>query len=164
MLDRGTMLRLAKISDANEMLQVRISAIRALASSHYPKTEIEKWCASRTSETYHTAIEKDAVLVEERSGRVVAFGEVNLECGFIEAIYVCPLHSRQGIGLRVLRALETIAAERGIKALALEASLNAVEFYRQAGYVAVTDRAAEQTAAAAAVVIMRHEIRPVTAV
>ncbi|SFB07489.1 Acetyltransferase (GNAT) domain-containing protein [Collimonas sp. OK607] len=154
------MLRLAKISDAPEILQTRIAAIRAQASLHYPAAEIEDWCSSRTAETYHTAIERKIVLVEDVNESVVAFGQLNPETAFIEAVYVSPPHSRQGIGLKILRALEAMAARRGITALTLEASLNAVEFYRRAGYVPVLEEKHPPTPkTSSATLRMRHEIR-----
>ena len=154
------MLRLAKISDASKILQTRIAAIRVQASSHYPAAEIEDWCSSRTAETYHSAIERETVLVEEVNESVVAFGQLNPETAFIEAVYVSPPHSRQGVGMKVLRALEAMAAERGIKALTLEASLNAVEFYCQAGYVPVAEEEhSSDPKTSSATLRMRHEIR-----
>lgn len=153
------MLRLAKISDAPEILQTRIRAIRAQASLHYPREEIEDWCTSRTAETYHTAIERKAILVEEINGNIVAFGQLNPETAFVEAIYVSPSQFRQGIGLKILRALEAMASSCGIKALALEASLNAIQFYRRAGYVPIFEE--EHSSApktASATLRMRHEI------
>ena len=57
-----------------------------------------------------------------------------------------------------------MAARRGVKALTLDASLNAVEFYRRAGYVPVREEEhAFNQGATAAVVIMRHEFRADTA-
>jgi len=141
-------------------MQVRMAAIRVLASSHYPKAEIDGWCASRTAATYRASIERQAMLVEEMEGVVVAFGLLNQEATHIDGVYVYPSHSRQGVGLRILRALEAMAAERGIKAITLDASLNAVEFYRQAGYVPVTEKKhVHCDESTAAVVVMRHEIR-----
>lgn len=154
------MLRFANISDAPEILQTRIAAIRAQAALHYPATEIEDWCTSRTAETYHFAIERQAVLVEEVNESVVAFGQLNPETAFIEAVYVSPTQSRQGIGLKILRALESMAAQHGITALTLEASLNAVEFYRRAGYVPVSGEKHPPTLkTTSATLRMRHEIR-----
>jgi putative acetyltransferase len=131
------MLRLAEVADAPGILQTRIAAIRALASSHYPNGEIEAWCSSRSAETYIAAIEQHAVLVYELLGQIVAFGHVNVETARIEALYVSPSYARRGVGLQVLRALEAKAAAHGVAWLGLEASLNAVAFYRRAGYVDV---------------------------
>ncbi len=153
------MLRLAKISDAPEILQTRIAAIRAMASLHYPAAEIEDWCVARTADTYYAAIELKTVLVEEVNESVVAFGQLNPKTAFIEAVYVSPRHSRQGIGLKILRALEAMAAKHGITAITLEASLNAVEFYRRAGYASVVEVEYSSTPkTSSATLRMRHEI------
>jgi len=158
------MLRLAELSDAPQILQVRIAAIRGLTLSHYPAVEIEDWCTSRTAETYHVAIERQTVLVEDVAEGVIAFGQLNRETAVVEAVYVSPSHSRQGIGLKVLRALETMAARHGIKTLTLEASLNAVEFYRQAGYVPAEEaEPSSNPRPSSATLRMRHEITTPTA-
>ena len=132
------MLRLATISDANAIRQLREESIRGLACTHYPSTEIESWCGARAAEAYHAPIKDKVVLVEEHQGQVLAFGQLDPTTSVIEAIYVHPLRSRQGVGLGILQALEAIAATKGIRELVLEASLNAVEFYKRAGYVPAT--------------------------
>jgi putative acetyltransferase len=127
------MLRRATAADAKAILRVRVAAIQELASSHYPKAEIESWCAARTVDSYDAEIEQKVVLVYERDSKLVAIGQLNPITASIEAIYVHPSCARQGVGQRLLRALEAVAAERGISELTLEASLNAVAFYQQAG-------------------------------
>ncbi|MCB1635712.1 MAG: GNAT family N-acetyltransferase [Xanthomonadales bacterium] len=47
-------------------------------------------------------------------------------------------HAGQGVGLALLRALEAAARCVGLDQLQLAASLNAVSFYRQAGYTSVS--------------------------
>jgi putative acetyltransferase len=139
------MLRRATTADARSILKVRVASIRSLASSHYPQAEIESWCAARTAESYCADIEQKVVLVYEQDNELVAIGQLNPTTAFIEAIYVHPSNSRQGIGRSLLRAIESVAAEHGIRELKLEASLNAVEFYRQAGYVLAPREARGQT-------------------
>jgi len=159
------MLRFAKVSDAPRMLQIRVAAIRELASSHYLATEIEDWCNSRNAETYHVAIEHQAVLVEEVDEGVIAFGHLNQKTAFVEALYVSPSYSRQGIGLKVLRAIEALAVEHGIMTLTLDASLNAVEFYRRAGYVPVKGvEPSSNPKVSSATLRMHHELTTPTAV
>jgi putative acetyltransferase len=157
------MFRRATTADAESILRTRVAAIRSLASSHYPRAEIESWCAARTAESYYAEIEQKVVLVHEQDNELVAIGQLNLATAFIEAIYVHPSHSRQGFGRRLLQALESAAAECGIRELALEASLNAVEFYRQAGYV-LMPRETQGQAASASTVYMQHQLHAHTAV
>ena len=66
----------------------------------------------------------------------MAFGVLNQESAEVEAVYVSPEAGRRGIGLELLRKLEEQASARGLQLLRLNASLNAVQFYEKAGYVA----------------------------
>ena len=119
---------------------------------------------TRRSEAYHAPIEQRVVLVDEQEGQVVAFGQLDPATAFIEAIYVHPLQSRQGIGLKMLHALEAIAASNGILELVLEASLNAVEFYQQAGYVFAKRGENEHSQSLLkSCVFMRHQLAGPTA-
>ncbi len=67
---------------------------------------------------------------------IVGFGVFNQESREIEAVYVSPDVMRRGVGLMILGLLETRARALGLEVLSLNASLNAVRFYKRAGYVA----------------------------
>ena len=65
---------------------------------------------------------------------------------FLRANFYClfgltPARAGLGIGKRLLAALEQLARGRGIARLHLSASLNAVPFYRAAGFVALREEA-----------------------
>jgi putative acetyltransferase len=51
-------------------------------------------------------------------------------------MYVCPDHIRRGVGRKLLHALESVAQESDLTLLHLWASLNAIPFYKSAGYTA----------------------------
>ena len=77
----------------------------------------------------------DAYLVAEaEDGSIVGFGEINIDAGEVEAVFVDPEFGRCGVGSQVLQALEELARRQGLTALVLDASLNAVKFYERAGY------------------------------
>ncbi len=70
-------------------------------------------------------------------GRVLATGRVhNLDETTAQIRYfaVHPAHTRQGLGTRLLVALETDAAAHGAKRIMLQAREIAVDFYRHCGY------------------------------
>jgi GNAT superfamily N-acetyltransferase len=52
----------------------------------------------------------------------------------IEAVYVSPEVVRRGVGKAILQKLEERARDLSIKSLKMNASLNAVLFYKSAGY------------------------------
>ena len=52
----------------------------------------------------------------------------------VTGVYVHPAVARKGVGSALLSEIEREAADRGIKTLGLEASINAVPFYGHHGY------------------------------
>jgi GNAT superfamily N-acetyltransferase len=71
-------------------------------------------------------------LVAEIDGKIV--GSAALEGSELCTFFVDPAYQRQGIGARLLQTLERLAAERGVPALMVDASLTGVEFYTKMGY------------------------------
>ncbi|AHZ73033.1 hypothetical protein OU5_5954 [Pseudomonas mandelii JR-1] len=68
-------------------------------------------------------------------GEPVATGMLDLDNSEIGAIFVLPGFMQQGIGLKMLSHLECLARELGLKAVNLDATLNATDFYRRCGFV-----------------------------
>jgi ribosomal protein S18 acetylase RimI-like enzyme len=66
--------------------------------------------------------------------RVIGYGQLHPVEGAIEAIYVDPDYSRQGVGRALFAALEARARALGLPGLVLEASLNSVPFYVAMGF------------------------------
>jgi GNAT superfamily N-acetyltransferase len=128
------MIRLATAADAAALIRIRNAAIDTLASSHYRPADIIAWRDSRDAESYLAPILTKLVLVDERDGELVAFGQLDAVIATIDALYVAPKWTGCGVGLTLLRALESHAQALDIRALKLDASFNAVSFYRRAGY------------------------------
>ena len=126
-------IRPATIEDRQALWQVHTQAIRRSAKSHYKAEQIEAWAGRLMSESY-TPNPELFIVAEAESVGVVGFGEINIQTGEIEAVFVAPEYSRLGIGHRLLQALEDIAVQRGLTHLVLDASLNAVAFYERMGY------------------------------
>jgi ribosomal protein S18 acetylase RimI-like enzyme len=74
--------------------------------------------------------------VAEEDAIILGFSVLNQESAVVEAVYVSPAAGRRGIGLELLKELEERARALGLGTLRLNASLNAVLFYKRAGYVA----------------------------
>ena len=74
----------------------------------------------------------DVVLVAECGETIIGFSA--LMRNTISAMYVHPLWVRQGIGTRLLTAIEIEAGSRQYKRLFIKASLTAVPFYQSCGY------------------------------
>jgi N-acetylglutamate synthase-like GNAT family acetyltransferase len=127
-------VRRAKEEDSEGIWRVHMRAIRDIANSHYTPEEIEAWAGPRKPEHYVESIRNSEFYVAEEDGNVIGFGTLNYKQNEIEAVYVSPEVVRRRVGSAILRRLEERARDLGLKSLKMDASLNAVPFYRSAGY------------------------------
>lgn len=134
------MIRHATKSDAEAIHAVRMAAIQGIEPNHYSLQELNDWCIQRSVTSYLQPIHDQVVLVAEFDGTVVGFAQLNPKLREVQALYVHPAHARRGIGTALLNALEIYARSHGIAELYLDASLNAIEFYANAGYRASLQR------------------------
>ena len=118
------------------MGSVHTAAVGGICTSMYTPEELLAWAVPRTPESYEELIRSREFFVAEMDDVIVGFGVLNEKSAEVEAIYVSPVAGRRGIGLELLRALEERASSFGLEMLRLNASLNAVQFYEKAGYVA----------------------------
>ena len=118
------------------MGSVHTAAVGGICTGLYTPEELHAWAVPRTLESYEELIRIREFFVAEMDDVIVGFGVLNEKSAEVEAIYVSPVAGRRGIGLELLRALEERASSFGLEMLRLNASLNAVQFYEKAGYVA----------------------------
>lgn len=131
--------RPAARADLAAMWALRTRAVRAGCAAHYPADAIETWCASPAPASVPLHMDAGGAVLAEEEGAVLGFAVLDLVSGEVDAAFVDPAHQGRGIALDLLRHLETLARERGLRRLFLSASLNAVRFYERAGFVRVRD-------------------------
>jgi N-acetylglutamate synthase-like GNAT family acetyltransferase len=107
-----------------------------LRTALYSPEEIQAWAVPKEPESYEESIRTKEFFVAEEDGIIIGFGVLNQESAVVEAVYVSPAAGRRGIGLQLLRKLEESALSLAMEVISLNASLNAVPFYKRAGYVA----------------------------
>jgi putative acetyltransferase len=127
-------IRLAGLADAEALCAVHKAAVRVLCASAYTAQEIEAWLSERELAGFRHAMTEggETVLVAERDGTVVGFASIKGAALF--GLYVDPARGR-GAGRLLLEAAEDQVRRRGANALSLQATLNAVPFYRQHGFM-----------------------------
>ena len=128
-------IRDARIEDAPYIAEVHVASVEAINTSLYTPEEIESWSKPRTIANYQELIRNREFLIAEAENGIVGFGVLNPSSCTIEAVYVSPETTGRGIGMELMRKLEERAASLGLNHLQLNASLNAVPFYRKAGYL-----------------------------
>ena len=127
-------IRPALESDASAVWRVHTTSVRTLCAGWYSEQEIALWTDRLVADAYRRSIHTHAMVVAERDGEVIGFGELDLEGGEIVAVYVLPDAVGAGIGSALLAHLEGMARARGLAELTLCASLNAEAFYARRGW------------------------------
>ena len=117
-------IRLARPEDKESILRIYISAAAPVVDPE---------------ETYwDQLIRAGGLLVAQTEGRIVWFGGIDVTAREqLKWLYLLPQHQRAGAGSEILRRLEFIGWEAGLKSLRLHSAPGAVEFYRRHGYCPV---------------------------
>jgi ribosomal protein S18 acetylase RimI-like enzyme len=129
-------IRIAIISDTGTILVVHVAAIITHGPSAYTDKQVAAWAAkTEGTNRYANAIEEPSteLVVAECDGHVVGFGELDVERGEVEAVFVDPEWNGEGIGSSVLRHFEQRLQDEEFDIVRLRAVLNAVGFYEQQG-------------------------------
>lgn len=137
--------RPATAGDAAEMVDVHFAAVRSVSPGHYSDAVLEAWSPTpddqRRAWLASVLAQPDAVceVAAHPGGAVVGFCLALAGWSRLQALYVHPQHSGLGIGSGLLRAVEARCLAAGVTSIELNASYNAVPFYRANGYAEVCD-------------------------
>jgi putative acetyltransferase len=113
------------------------ASIEALAVDDYSESQVDAWAAAADDEDeFAQRIASLLTLVATMEGSPVGFASLATP-DHIDLLYVHPGVAGQGVGTMLLDALEKLAAARGATKLTVEASDNALEFFRARGFKAM---------------------------
>jgi len=128
-------IRAATLSDTEEIARMHRESIRILCSEHYDACLLAGWIELLSPEIYASALAEKWMIVAEEEGKIVGMGILDPGQRRIAALYVAPGFHGQGVGTRLLAALEKAALDEGADHLELGSTLNACGFYRRHGYL-----------------------------
>jgi ribosomal protein S18 acetylase RimI-like enzyme len=127
-------IRKATHQDREALCEIHVSSIRELGKSHYSEDEIDAWSTGRTPACYEGHISERHVIVAQNRSMPVGFGTLDITTGEILQLYVRPEYARKRIGTLILDKLLSAARAAGLRAVNCVSSLNARDFYVDAGF------------------------------
>jgi|SRR5262245_4134958 len=127
-------VRRAVTADAAILCDLHKASVRALCAGSYTAAQIEAWLAPRSADDYRHAMTAggEIMFAAMYADRVVGFAST--KGAELRGLYVEPKLGR-GAGGVLLAAAEKHARKAGNKVLHLQATPNAVAFYRKHGYM-----------------------------
>jgi putative acetyltransferase len=124
--------------DAPLLAEIFRASIEELTMDDYSETQQEAWAsAADDEEEFGARLAAELTLVATFGGAAVGFAAL-ADNARIDMLYVHPAAAGQGAGAMLCDALEKLAAARGSKELAVEASDTARGFFEKRGFVART--------------------------
>jgi putative acetyltransferase len=123
-------------SDTPMLAQIFVAAIQELTGDDYSEAQQEAWAAAAEDEDeFGKKLAGELTLIATMQNSPVGFASLR-GTDTIDMLYVHPSVVGQGVGAMLVDALEKLAGARGAKALSVDASDTAVDFFRKRGYVA----------------------------
>lgn len=120
--------------DADCAFDIRRQAIRSQCIGAYSAEQMALWTQGKAADGYDVLMDK-LFYLGWVNGEAVATGMLDLDNNEVGALFVRPAFTGRGYGKAMLAHLEDVARQRAIEELVLDATLNAVSFYRACGYV-----------------------------
>jgi len=123
-------------ADVPMLAAIFVAAVQELTGDDYSEAQQEAWAAvAEDEEAFGKKLASELTLIATVQNAPVGF--VSLKGNdHIDMLYVHPSVVGQGVGAMLCDALERLAAARGTKSLSVDASDNALDFFRERGYVA----------------------------
>ena len=123
-------------ADTPLLAAIFVAAIEELTGDDYSEAQQEAWAAAAEDEDkFGKKLAGELTLIATLRNSPVGFASLK-GADHIEMLYVHPSAAGQGVGAMLIDALEKLADARGAKVLSVDASDNALDFFKKRGYVA----------------------------
>jgi len=119
-------------TDAEEISLQRIETIKKLNSQDHEKEEMEYLLGRQTLEVLKKKIKSRDVYVMVENKKIIGSGD--LDDNEIKGLYVLSSEIKKGIGTKLLKFIEEIAKNKGIKIINICSTKSAIPFYEKNGY------------------------------
>ena len=118
------------------LAQIFVAAIQGLTGDDYNEAQQEAWAtAAEDEDAFGKKLAGELTLIATMQNSPIGFASLK-GADYIDMLYVHPSVVGQGVGAMLCDALEKLAGARGAKSLTVEASDNALNFFKKRGYVA----------------------------
>ncbi len=127
-------MRFSRFEDVSGILRLIERALEQGCREDYDERQRRAIYLAYASSMFIEALGPHKTLVAELGGQLLGVAQIDPRIGWLRALFVDAGSQRQGLGRALLGAGEALARAAGCTRIYGAMSLNAVEFYRRAGF------------------------------
>ncbi len=129
-------MRFARFEDVTGILRLIERALEHGCRDAYDERQRRSIFLGYASSLFIEALAPFETVLAEIDGRLIGAAQIDPRAGLLRALFVDAGFQGQGVGRRLLATIESRARAAHCNRLCGAMSLNAVEFYRRAGFLA----------------------------
>lgn len=118
--------------DAKEISSIIQKTLFETNSRYYQKSVLNYLSNEYSPDNLIKMAEKKELFVAIDNGIII--GVAAVEDNDISTVFILPEYQNQGIGKKLMKKVEDVAKNNGFREVKLNASINALEFYKKIGY------------------------------
>jgi putative acetyltransferase len=127
-------LRRARFEDVSALLRLIEESVEHGCREHYGPAQRRAVFLTYAESLFVDVVQPFDTLVAERQRGILGMAQLDPTVGRLRALFVTPALQGRGLGRILLAAVERLARARGLRSLEGAMSMNAVDFYRRAGF------------------------------
>ncbi|WP_226023992.1 GNAT family N-acetyltransferase [Halomicrobium salinisoli] len=124
--------------DESRITEVHVASVRGVDESAYTDDEFTVWESGAASISYALDDAATVFLVAEDDRSVAGFAEASVDKAELDKLYVAPSYQHQGIATSLSNEIDRRLRSHDVDSVYVEASVNAVPFYKRVGYEQVS--------------------------
>ena len=135
------LVREARPGDESGMHEAHMRSIREVCIRDHGEEEVKGWGNRPLGDRWQKQVREAGSWVVELGGRIVGVAYIHVDKAepevqaHIHALYLAPEAIGKGVGRRLLGLMLDFARNAGAKAVTLDSTLTAQDFYKRFGFV-----------------------------
>lgn len=130
-------IRRYEVEDTKAIMRLFYDTVHEINIKDYSTAQVEAWAPRDMNyEAWSNRLQGQITYVAENNGCIAGFGQLE-ENGHIDCFYCHKNYQRQGVGSKLLQAIEEMAKSISVERLFTEASITAKPFFESKGFKTV---------------------------
>ena len=136
-------LRAFRAEDCAEIIRLFQHTVHTVNKADYSQPQLDAWAPRDMDEkAWKLSLLAHYTIVAELDGKIAGFGDIDR--GYLDRLYVHRAYQRRGVATAIAAELENHARQEGCFLVTTHASVTALPFFQQRGYLVLKEQQVER--------------------